>query len=213
MTVRSKITISLAFIVVLFTGAPLYAAMHELGVLGQTYPLAERDALNEIKERVSQVDWHSVFSRKKIEKAIEDYRPDTTALPRARTTRTRLVDMTYTLPFDIPDGKGGILYPRGYTFNPLDYIHFDKTVVVIDGSDPEQVGWFLNSPYSEDIRTMLLLTKGSYFELGKKLDRPVFYATTDIVHRFQLQAVPSVIHQEGRYMEVEEIDIAGKESK
>jgi len=26
--------------------------------------------------------------------------------------------MTYTTEIDVPDGKGGVLYPKGYTFNP-----------------------------------------------------------------------------------------------
>ncbi|RKY68858.1 MAG: hypothetical protein DRQ02_02980 [Candidatus Latescibacterota bacterium] len=189
---------------------PLYASVHDLGTLGHTYPVTERDALEELIERVSRVDWQKVFNREKIKDAIRNYRPDTALLPRAQRERTRLVDMTYTLPFDIPDGKGGILYPRGYTFNPLDYIHFDRTVVVIDGEDPEQVRWFSHSKYAGEIKTMLLLTAGSYFDLAKELNRPVFYATTDIIHRFQLQAVPSVIRQEGRYMEVTEIDVMEK---
>jgi len=57
---------------------------------------------------------------------------------------------------------------------------------------------------------MLLLTGGSYYELGKKLDRPVFYANADIIHRFQLEAVPSIVFQRGKYMEVKEVAISDK---
>lgn len=211
MTIHSRSFIKILFVIcsILITSTA-HAVVHHLGVLGQTYPIAERDALKELKERVSEVDWNRVFNRHKIENAIKNYRPDTVFLPRAQRERTRLVDMTYILPFDIPDGKGGILYPRGYTFNPLDYIHFNKTIIVINGDDPDQVKWFTHSKYAGEIKTMLLLTAGSYFDLGKKLNRPVFYATTDIIHRFQLQAVPSVIRQEGRYMEVIEIDVTEK---
>ena len=211
MTIHNSLILTVIFFALMV--APAHGAIHNLGTLGQTYPIAERDALEELQERVSQVNWSKVFNREKIEKAIRDYRPDLEPLPRARKERIRLVDMTYTLPFDIPDGKGGILYPRGYTFNPLDYVHFDRTVVVIDGDDPEQVTWFSQSKYASQIKTMLLLTGGSYFELQKKLERPVFYATTDIIHRFQLEAVPSVVRQHGRYMEVREIDVERKKTK
>lgn len=190
--------------------SPCFGSVHNLGTFGQTYRIAEQDALKEIKERVAKVDWSKVFSRKRMEKAIQNYRPDTPFLPRAHKDAARLVDMTYTLPFDIPDGKGGILYPKGYTFNPLDYVHYEKTLVVINGDDPGQVLWFSQSGYSKNIGTMLLLTAGSYYELGKRLERPVFYANADIIRRFQLEAVPSIVHQKGRYMEVKEIAIPNK---
>jgi conjugal transfer pilus assembly protein TraW len=193
---------------ILLMASPSRAAIHNLGSFGQTYPIAEQDALKEIKERVAQVDWSKIFNRKKTEKAVQNYRPDTPFLPRAREDAVRLVDMTYTLAFDIPDGKGGILYPKGYTFNPLDYINFQKTLVIINGNDPDQVAWFTGSDYAGGFDSMLLLTAGSYYELGKKLERPVFYATADMVKRFQLGAVPSIVHQKGRYMEVREVALS-----
>ena len=213
MTARNNFIGIVTLVILAASALPVSAALHDLGTFGHTYPVAERDALKELKEHVSRVDWQKVFNREKFEKAIRDYRPDTEFLPAAGKERTRLVDMTYTLPFDIPDGSGGILYPKGYSFNPLDYIHYDKTIIVINGDDPKQVTWFSHSDYAPKIKTMLLLTGGSYFDLGRKLKRPVFYATTDIIRRFQLEAVPSVIHQEGSYMEVEEIDIADKKSR
>jgi conjugal transfer pilus assembly protein TraW len=87
----------------------------------------------------------------------------------------------------------------------LDYVNFTKTLVIINGDDPDQVAWFSHSDYSKDIKTMLLLTDGSYYDLTKKLERPVFYATGDIIRQFQLEAVPSIVHQKGKYMEVEEV--------
>jgi conjugal transfer pilus assembly protein TraW len=115
--------------------------------------------------------------------------------------------MTYTLPMDIPDGKGGILYPQGYTFNPLDYVAFTKTLVFINGNDPEQVKWFAASEYRSRIDVMLLLIEGNYGRLGKKLNVPLFYADSRIVERLQLSAVPSVVKQEGKEMVVREIAV------
>ncbi len=190
--------------------SPCFGSIHNLGTFGQTYPIAEQDALQEIKERVARLDPKKLLNRKMMKKALQNYQPDMPFLPRAHKDATRLVDMTYTLPFDIPDGKGGILYPKGYTFNPLEYVNYEKTLVVINGDDPDQVLWFSGSNYSENIKTMLLLTGGSYYELGKKLDRPVFYSNADIIRRFQLEAVPSIVHQKGSYMEVKEVAISNK---
>ena len=207
---KLSVVLLLSGVFISLLASPSHAAIHDLGTFGQTYKIAEQDALEKIKERVSRLDPKKVPNRKMMEKAVQTYRPDTPFLPRARADAVKLVDMTYTLPFDIPDGKGGILYPKGYTFNPLDYVNYEKTLVVINGDDMGQVAWFSQSDYAKDLKTMLLLTGGSYYDLGKKLDRPVFYANVDIIHRFQLEAVPSIVHQEGRYMEVKEVAIPDK---
>jgi hypothetical protein len=59
--------------------------------------------------------------------------------------------------------------------------------------------------------TLLLITDGSYYDLIQKFNRPVFYATTRIVQRLQLQAVPSVARQSGKYMEINEIALFKKQ--
>jgi len=173
-----------------------------LGTVGRTYPIAEKDAVTELQERASQIDWKHMYSKVRP----ENYRPEGLKdIPRARKSRSFLVDMTYTLDADIPDGKGGILYPAGYTFNPLDYVSFDKTLVVIDGTDSEQVSWFASSKYRGKTDVMLLITNGSAMGLQKRLKQPVFYATQPILQRFALVAVPSVIHSKDRLMEVVEV--------
>ena len=190
------------------------AAVHDLGTFGTTYPVAEKDAIEEIQEKADKTDWGKHFNKEKVEAAVKGYRPENIVrLPRAEEDRTFKVDMSYTLGFDIPDGKGGILYPKGYTFNPLDYVQWPNVLVVIDGSDKDQVGWFASSPYLTDYRTMLLISDGGFWDLSHRLKQPVFYATRQIAERFQLKAVPSVIQQSGNYMEIKEIAIHGKDKK
>jgi conjugal transfer pilus assembly protein TraW len=141
----------------------------------------------------------------KTEEKIKNYRPEgMEALPAAVKDRVFSVDMTYTLDFDIPDGKGGIIYPRGYRFNPLDYIFLPNILVVIDGADARQVKWFQLSSYAKDTRVMLLLSGGSYKAVMEKLKRPVFYADGKMTAKFQLKALPVVIVQKGDVMEVRE---------
>jgi len=185
------------------TSSPVLA--RDLGRVGAVYPIAEPDSFAEIRERAARVDWKKVFDREKLSRKVRNFRPkDLKRLPAARRDRTFLSDLSYTLDVDIPDGKGGILYPKGYTFNPLDYLSFRRTIVVINGKDRRQVEWFRKSPWNKDINVMLLLTDGGYFELGKRLRRPVFYASALIADRLGLKAVPSVVRQNGRFMEVRE---------
>jgi conjugal transfer pilus assembly protein TraW len=184
----------------LLSAGSIYANV--LGTVGRTYPIAEKDAVTELQDRASLVDWKRMYSKIRP----ENYRPiDLKDIPQARKSRSFMVDMTYTLDADIPDGKGGILYPAGYSFNPLDYVPFDKTLVVIDATDSEQVSWFAGSKFKGQTDVMLLITNGSAIDLQKQLKQPVFYATQPIIQRFALTAVPSVIHRKDRLMEVAEI--------
>ncbi len=198
-TTTTILAISLAALMAVQAGAK------ELGTYGAVYPIAEPDALKELKAKAARVDWSKMFSRDRMTGKIRGYRPkDLRKLPVARHDRTFLVDMSYTLDRDIPDGKGGILYQKGYTFNPLDYISFNRALVIIDGSDRRQVEWFQRSPWRKDMNAMLLLSGGSWSKIGERLKRPVFYADRLMVTRLKLQAVPSVAVRTGRFMEVRE---------
>lgn len=194
----------------------LVAIVHgkDLGTTGATYAIVEKDALREIEIRAKEIDWKKAFERTKAEEKIKNYRPEgMEALPAAGKDRVFSVDMTYTLDFDIPDGKGGIIYPRGYRFNPLDHVSLPNILVVIDGDDARQIKWFQLSSYAKDTRVMLLLSGGSYKAVIKKLKRPVFYANGKITVKFQLKAVPAVIVQRGEVMEVREYALKGNGQK
>jgi len=196
---------SVFFVAMLAVLVATAANAKELGTVGATYAIAEKDALVEIEQKAKNIDWSTVIKRK----PIDEYNgpEDRMSLPRAARDRSFPVDMTYTLQIDIPDGKGAVLYPKGYTFNPLEYVAFTKTLVVINGNDQEQVKWFAASEYGSRIDVMLLLTEGRYGRLGKKLDVPLFYADSQIVERLHLAAVPSVVKQEGKEMVVREIAV------
>ncbi len=191
----------------LVLAVPGYAK--DLGTSGATYPITEKDALTEMQERAKQVDWEKAIKKDKMEKAIKDFKPGgIKQLPRAADSRVFHVDMTYTLEVDIKDKDGNVLYPKGFVFNPLDYIHNPGTIfVVINGADPSQVNWFKKSRYVSDPSVTLMITDGSYYEMSKQLKRPVFYAIHGVIERFELQYVPSIIQQKGRFMEVNEIDV------
>ena len=186
------------------------AVLHDLGSFGATYSIAEKDAIEEIEEKAGNTDWSKHFNKEKMEKAVKGYRPENLVrLPRAGENRSFNVDMTYTLDFDITDNHGQILYPKGFTFNPLDYIDFPRTLIVIDATDEDQVAWLKSS---EHVYTAtILITDGAFWDLSNSLGRALFYADKQIVERLKIKAVPSIIKQSGRYMEVKEIAIEKKD--
>ena len=207
---RKTVLLSVLFFLLLVQAA----VCADLGDVGATYPIAERDALAEIEERAGAVNWGRAFDPKRMSERIKDYRPEgMDVLPTAKKDRVFQVNMNWILDFDIPDGRGGILYPRGFSFNPLEYVFLPNVLVLIDGSNARQVEWFKVSPYAKDYRVMLLLCGGSYTRDMGKLKRPAFYADARIVKRFQLKAVPAVIVQKGTVMEVREYAFDDKGKK
>lgn len=187
------------------------AGAKHLGTVGATYQIIEPDAMKEIQNKAASVDWGKIVNKDIVTKKVKDFKPqDLKKLPTAQANRKFKVDLTYTVEQDIPDGKGGIMYPKGYTFNPLDYAGLRSVIVIINGNDPAQVDWFKASPYFEDFKARLILSDGSYHDLSEKFQRPIFYLMEPMAKRFQIQAVPSVVAQNGRYLEVSEILIPPK---
>lgn len=182
-----------------------YAEGKVLETVGKTYQIAETDAVDDLEKRASRIDWNRMKKMVQPEK----YRPqDLSNLPRARKSGSRMVDMTYTLDADIVDTDGTVLYPKGYTFNPLDYLVFNKTIVVINGDDRGQIDWFARSKFNKQTGAMLCITAGSVTDLRKRFHRPVYYATSAILRRFSIRALPSVVSRQGSMMEVEEIALS-----
>lgn len=180
---------------------------------GQVYPIAEPDMLAEVQAKAASVNWAKVIDKKKQKEKLKNFQPgNLVKLPAAKENRAFLVDMTYTLDVDLPDGKGGILYPKGYAFNPLEYAPLRGKLVVIDGSDPRQVKWFASSPYFGDISVKLLLCGGSYSHLMEKFRRPVFYYMQPMAIRLQLEAVPAVVEQAGKRLQVTEVALDPRKS-
>ncbi|MFZ5572895.1 MAG: hypothetical protein ACOZF0_21050 [Thermodesulfobacteriota bacterium] len=200
---------AIVLFLIVFVASSATAGIRSLGVIGRVYPIAEQDALSEIKARAAAVDWENMIRSPGNLEKIRQFRPaGIPKLPRATRDRTFSVDMTHTLDFDIPDGRGGILYPAGYNFNPLEYVSYPRTLVIIDAEDPDQVTWLKTSGHAADSKTRILITDGAYGDIRSRIDRHVYFAMPEVIKRFHIQAVPSVIRQNKDNMEVKEIGLA-----
>ena len=87
----------------------------------------------------------------------------------------------------------------------MEYVFMRRIIVFINGKDEKQIEWYKKSPYPSDMRTMLLITDGSYLDVRKKLNTlTVYYANKEIIERMGIKAVPSVAVQKGTELEVQE---------
>lgn len=201
-----KFYFSVSSIFIVFAVCPVFADVKNLGIVGDLYDVAEPDITRELKRQAvnKSLAEHDTFHEK-----MESYQPgDLHHLPRAAEDRTFLTDMTYTLDHDLRDGDGKVIYPRDFTFNPLDYVSFPGGMVVINGDDPAQVKWFLETPYATNHQVRLLLAGGYATKLSQQFKRSVFYLTDEIAERLQLKAAPSLVIQTGDMLQVQEFFIA-----
>lgn len=181
------------------------AAHSRLEPVGRTYPIVEQDITKELQRKATAIDLNALFYSQ------NRYQPaNLHTLPRATSDRMFTVDLTHTLDNDIKDSQGNLLYPQGFTFNPLQYAGLSSGLVVIDGSDAAQVEWFKGSPYFQNHRAILLLSGGYAAEVKQELKRPVYYLTHDVAVRLQLKAAPSVVVEQDSKLTVCEVRLAAK---
>jgi len=181
----------------------VFAAHTRLETVGRTYPIVEQDIREEFKQKATGIDIEALLN------THNRYQPaNLHTLPRAASDRVFTVDLTHTLEHDIKDSQGNLLYPQGFSFNPLKYAGLSGGMVVIDGSDPKQVEWFQGSPYFQNHRAILLLSGGYAAEVKQELKRPVYYLTHDIAARLQLKAAPSVVVEQDNKLTVREVRLA-----
>jgi len=181
----------------------VWAAHTRLEPVGRIYPIVEQDITKELQQKATTIDLDALFD------THNRYQPaNLHTLPRAASDRVFTVDLTHTLDHEIKDSQGNLLYPQGFTFNPLQYAGLSGGLVVIDGSDAKQVEWFKGSPYFQNHRASFLLSGGYANELKQALQRPVYYLTHDIAARLQLKAVPSVVVEQDNKLTVREVRLA-----
>lgn len=207
----------LAFMALLFFAPVLSAQARVLGQVGATYPILERDAIDEMKERASRVNWQKIF-RGGMDKAEKGFGKAAMHLPMAEKTAQRELTPSYTLPFDIPDPRdlSRVLYPAGYTFNPLGYMNFPGRVVFVNAANQRQLAW-LKAEYGKggtgEVQDIIMLTGGDGNKLETTLNRPLYIAGQQDIERFDVQVVPSVYVQQGDKFIITEIAPAEGGSK
>lgn len=191
-------------LIVLTLMLPAVASAKSLGVVGKVYSFAEKDALAEIEARARAVDWSKQLALLKRE--VVRYRPAAPSLPKVVANRTRLVKPVYTLDVDVPDPRdvSRVLYPKGFTFNPFQYMALPGCVVFMSAADEKQVAWLKKSRFADDATARVLLTGGDIEKMEQYFYRQFFYADDTLVERFDILAVPSAACQKGVDLEIHE---------
>ena len=179
-------------------------ARAETSTIGRTWPIAEPDAMAEIEARAARqpADIKEKFGPRSGWSALK-----AAMLATARETRVRHVVPFYTLDTEIrlPDGK--LLYPKGFTFNPLTYVSLPQRLVIVH---PRDLGWALKTATLTD---WIILTgdgdpKDDALSLGERHGRALFMLEEQVKDRLGLTVAPVIVRQVGQKLELTEVRLA-----
>jgi len=207
MTTMLKLLFSVGVSAVL--SGPLHAA--DLGVLGPTYPIAERNLLDEImanlreKERTGEIMRWQEKKKTAANEAVVNPKP-VPGLSRAASARTYYYDPTLVLDRNITDERGLILFPAGTRKNPLEVVTLSKHLLFFDARDSQQVAKAqeLTDFYQGKVKPILV--GGSYMNLMKTWGRPVYYDQQGtLVKKLGITKVPAIVSQEGTRLRIDEL--------
>jgi conjugal transfer pilus assembly protein TraW len=175
------------------TAAPGAASGASRSTIGRTWPIAEPDALSEIEARVASLppDMSKAFGPREKWSALK-----AASLGVAGADRIRSVVPFYTLDFDITLPGGKILYPKGFTFNPLTYVKLPQRLVVVH---PRDLGWALRNARVSDFILLSALGRqnGDAIDLSEKTGRPIYILEERVKQRLGLTVAPVIVEQSG----------------
>lgn len=167
-------------------------------VIGQTYPIAEADALSSIEAKAAETS----FDASHVPGPSEWSALDSVLLPPAPAHAVRFVTPLHSLGFGIPNEKGEIIYPAGFTFNPLEHAKLPGRIIV---TLPDRIDWAMAEAGAVD----MVLVAGAHPDqvLGRP-GRSVFLLGQLLAERLDVTHAPTIITQVGAQLELTEIEAA-----
>lgn len=179
-------------------------ARGQTAAVGRTWAIAEPDALSEIEARVAQQPKSIAnrFGPREKWSAMQS-----APLGVARTNRKRTVVPFHTLEFEVRLSDGKLLYPKGYTFNPLTYVSMPQRLIVVH---PRDLEWAIGQARASD---WVLLAGGNTemtdpIALGEKVARQLFILEERVRERLDLSVAPAIVAQVGQKLEITEVALA-----
>jgi len=188
----------------------IFAAATKVYTTGDTFEFAENNMIDEITQSIEnnrpQIEKNLTQMKKSGKEKIKDFKPkDMLTMTPAPKNDIFYPDMRYTNPENIYDNDGRIIYPKGFTFNPLNFQTMSTQLIIIDGNNEDELEWVQSNKYTNNVKYQILLSDGNYQEISKKLNQHVFYCVPQISEKFELKHTPSIVRQIGNKMEVKEI--------
>lgn len=183
----------------------------DLGVVGPTYEISERDALelitSELKrmEKSGELTKYQEDYKKRVIDGIEHPRP-LEGFKSTETAETHYYDPSMVTDKDIVDATGKVLYARGTRVNPFDYIGWNSYLLFVDGRDEKQLAFGKKIAATSDRPVKIVLVAGEPLSLMRKWKSTVYFDQGGkLIKRFAITQVPAIVRQEGKRLRIDEL--------
>ena len=201
-------------IAVVIIGILLFAAMRtanavDFGVIGKTWEIKERDAVEEIQdnlkvmEKAGQLDDHNQIIKEKVEERVRNPKP--LNIKRTEVARVFSYDPSIILNEDLKDAKGVIFYKKGTRVNPLDTVSMKYELIFFDARDDEQLDYAVSRYNKSEIKPKLILTGGSLVDIEEKYKIDAYFDQKGVlIKKFGIHQVPAIVVQDGKVLSISE---------
>lgn len=177
----------------------------DFGVQGTTYPVIEESLLEHLQHQLSALPSETLqLKQLEVQERVRQSVLNPTAvqgLHKATIVRRTTFDPSITLDKDIQDHNGNRIAAKGSMVNPLANLQLKTSLLIFDGTDPDQVTW----AEAQGAHTKWILIKGRPFDVMKQHHRAVFFDQGGTICRqFKIRVVPAIVRQKGHLLEIEE---------
>lgn len=201
-----KMKLSFIAVFALFASTQSYAL--DLGIIGQTYKIAEQDAVEQIKAKLQAMEKTGELEKLKqeaINRSLQSIKSPkhNKNLTTATKQSMKLIDPSQTFNEEIRAEDGTLISPAGRTVNPLDYMQMSRSLIFFDGRDKEQVEAVKQLMLKQGTKFKPILTAGSWFDISKSWKRQVYFDQAGfLAKRFSIEQVPAIVQQQGNRLQV-----------
>ena len=202
--IRSRL-LSAAGMAVVFATPTGFAK--DLGVRGESWPIAEPDLLEAIEARLAGMERSGELARLERQGAARARSrleaPDRVpGIAPARQRRSWTFDPSITVAHDIRGPDGTLIAAAGTRIDPLEHAALSGDLLFIDATRDAEVAWALNRVAPSKI----ILLAGRPLDLSRRYGRAFFFDQGGrLARRLGLRFTPSVVRRAGAGLRITEI--------
>lgn len=185
-----------------------------LGRRGVTYPIIERDFLEEIQSRLARVDWaaqrQGAYQRYWTNQEFVD-------LPVAERDAVRRFDPSVEASRDLYGKAGQLVVKAGARLNPQSVMPLRGVWFIFDPLDDRQVRRVVMEARAVSAKGLPLVLMATRLQRGREWDSlrdiedalgvAVSLANTDFLRRFDVRRLPSRIQGDGDMLQIAELGV------
>ncbi|MDP3706138.1 MAG: type-F conjugative transfer system protein TraW [Legionellaceae bacterium] len=189
-----------------------FAIAANLGVVGETFPVAELSFMLLIESRLQEIvkSGEMAAIEKEWVSRVSDHanRPTPIGLKRAFKNNTYRYEPIIVLSQDILNAAGLVLWAKGTRVNPLNSMPtYQPHWLLLDGDDLAQVRWARRMLHHHN-DAKVILTGGEVGKIEQALNQPIYFDQAGrISHQLGIRRVPALVSREGNALRIMEVAI------